>query len=234
MKKLITTLLVFGYLLGSCGGGDDGPGADPIVPILPPEASVLVFPYQNSECEEGTNLSNTESTVKFEWKNAANADSYTLYITNLLSNTSTNYDIEVNFKEVRLLRAVPYAWKVVSKSEKIADTAESTSWRFYNQGLGDANTIPFPADVLAPLSGASITTAAVDLYWSGLDIDDDIQGYDVYFGVTNPPTNLIAENTSEENVKDVSVNTGKYYWYVITKDNVGNTSTSQLFYFEVK
>lgn len=99
--------------------------------------------------------------------------------------------------------------------------------------MGVENYIPFPAQAVSPSDNATFSATNVDLVWSGLDIDNDIVAYDVYFGLNNPPVNLLLNDGPEELISSVPVLTGKYYWFVVTKDSAGNESESQIFGFRI-
>ena len=74
---------------------------------------------------------------------------------------------------------------------------------------------------------------SVKLEWNGLDIDNDIISYDVYFDTTTPTTTLLGNTT--DNTMDVTVEAGNiYYWRVVTKDSIGNTSESEVFEFKIE
>jgi len=124
-----------------------------------------------------------------------------------------------------------YKWYVISI--KGSRTEESETWQFYNAGPGVQSYAPFPAAILAPSMAQPIpTTNSVILQWTGSDVDADIVGYDVYFGTIETPSLLLSELITNETTVDVSSNT-IYYWKVITKDSLGNTSDSGLYQFKV-
>jgi hypothetical protein len=94
------------------------------------------------------------------------------------------------------------------------------------------NHTPFPASAINPIPGSSIEAGQVILEWAASDIDNDISTYTILLDTLNPPVNEIM-STSGSSV-EVSVTSGNlYYWQVITEDEVGNTSTSQVFQFAV-
>lgn len=231
-----STVMLLSLLLFNCGGSsgggsdDDGPTPEE---ILPPEAAVLVFPEKDEACNEGTILSETESSVTFQWNASANTNNYTVILKNLdtnetLENTTSNNSISLNIK-----RNTAYSWHVVSKSNKTTTTATSETWKFYNAGEGIENYAPFPAEVVAPAMGSEVA-APVTLSWTGSDADNDIASYDVYLGTNNPPTTLqeTTTNTSIENIA-LTANT-VYYWKVITTDDSGSSSESQVFEFRTE
>jgi hypothetical protein len=123
---------------------------------------------------------------------------------------------------------------VVSKANGTTVTASSDKWKFYNEGPGIENYAPFPADVVAPKRGPQVeNTGTVSLEWTGSDVDNDIDEYEVFFGTVTPPTNSLVTTTSTTTNTSVNANT-VYYWYVVTTDVAGNTSTSETFEFKVK
>jgi len=226
--SLLCVLLIF----TGCGGSENG-GGDIIDPVPPPKATTLVFPLQNSECNEGVILSETQSRVTFEWNTSEDTDSYTLVLTNLLDNTTKSTTTSNTTKDENILRGVPYSWYVTSKANGNSTTADSPSWRFYNAGVAVENYAPFPAELVSPVMG-SLTTTSATLEWIGSDLDNDIESYDVYLGTNNPPTTL-HENTNNTTSNTSSLNVDTvYYWSVTTKDGHGNNSQSPVFEFRTQ
>ncbi len=79
----------------------------------------------------------------------------------------------------------------------------------------------------------TVVNGKVTLKWSGSDVDNDIVGYDVYFGETASPALL--QNNVTSTVLDVNVSAGKtYYWKIITRDNQNNKSDSGIYQFTAK
>lgn len=228
-------LLTSGFILLNCssdgsGSGDDSPAPNP---ITPPSAASLVFPTNNSECTEGNNITSTESNITFDWSNSANTDSYQLVLKNLESQVTNNYNSNISEIDVTLLRGVPYSWHVISRNSG-TQTAQSSTWKFYNAGDAITSYAPFPAELIAPTMGtafeASVTSVTLD--WEGNDVDDDITEYEILFGTINPPT--ASQGTVTDSNIQVNVSSGNiYYWKVITKDSQGNSSTSEIFQFKV-
>ncbi|NJB72852.1 hypothetical protein GGR42_003350 [Saonia flava] len=226
-------LAVF-FLLSCGGGGSEGDDTPPPPPPVPdPSAATLVFPQNNTECNEGTILNDTQSEVTFEWNASQNTDSYEVNITNL--NTSSTQKVTATGTEtaVTIARGTPYEWFVVSKANGTNVTATSSNAKFYNQGPGIENYAPFPADVVNPERGTTLaTTTSVALEWIGSDVDDDIEEYEVLFGTDETPT--VSLGTVTETIIDANVASGGvYYWRVITTDSQGNTSQSEIFEFRV-
>lgn len=226
IAALSTLLLVFGC---STGGDGDGGGSG-----TNPTASALLFPLNNSECLAGTSVSETESKINFEWNASENADSYIVYVKNLTTQLTFQYNAgTATSLEIQLTKGTPYSWYVVAKSSAANSTnATSEKWKFYNAGNGVVNYAPFPADVIAPLMSSSISTAAVNFKWEASDIDSDIVEYKVYLGSNPTPTSLIGTVTTK-NLDNITVTANTtYYWKVVTKDSAGNTSDSPIFQFK--
>ncbi|WP_419213999.1 hypothetical protein ACNR9Q_07555 [Maribacter sp. X9] len=241
-KMILSCILAFILTLG-CSKDGEAPAPAPSPPSNPdsgngetksPTSVELVFPFKDSQCEEGSQITAEESTVTFEWKESDYTDSYGLTIKNLNSGAIAKYETNGVNLPIRLQRGVPYEWYVTSVSSEVSSIGKSEIWRFYNQGEGIENYIPFPAQAVNPLDNTRISETSIVLEWSGLDIDNDIVGYDVYFGTSNPPTTLVLSNSLERRISNISVSVGKYYWFVVTNDSAGNTSESQIFNFKVQ
>ena len=101
-----------------------------------------------------------------------------------------------------------------------------------NAGLPQESHPPFPAEVVSPQSGASVNEGSVTLEWEALDVDNDISSYTIFLDIANPPITE-AGNTGNTSL-DVTVTSGLvYYWKVVTTDEIGNASDSQVFQFGV-
>ncbi|TFF36853.1 fibronectin type III domain-containing protein [Mucilaginibacter psychrotolerans] len=235
MKRLIYTATIFGILLAGCGKGKKGDNPAPPDP-KPPVAAELVFPEQNSTCISGDIISIAQSTVTLKWKAALNADSYAVIIKNLLTGDTQTLSSSSAQISVTLQRNTPFSWLVRSKSNALAATADSETWKFYNSGDGVRAYAPFPVDEMLPATGTfvSVTGNKVTLSWQGSDTDNDITGYDVYFGTTETP-GLFKSNLTAAVLNDIALSTGiRYYWKVVTHDSKGNTSTSEVADFTTK
>ena len=200
-----------------------------------PAVAKLQLPAKNEACTSGTIVSDTQTKVVFKWNASTNADSYELHLKNLLTSLTTVHPATTPSLQLTIQRGAPFSWFVISKAEKTASTATSEIWKFYNSGPGVQTNAPFPADNLSPGMGQNIATntTKVTFQWSGSDVDNDIIGYDVYFGLNENP-GLLIQNFTSSTLNNVNVNANTvYYWKVITKDSKGNTSESGLFQFKV-
>lgn len=240
LKPVIFSLGLF--VCVCCGGGSDGGGVTPPpggddddpVAILDPTAATLVFPDDDTECNEGEIISNTESRVTFQWTESDNTDSYILTLTNLSTGVSTNTNAGTNESSITLLRGTPYEWYVTSRSNTSTVTAKSETWRFYNEGEGIGNYAPFPAEAIYPERGATLpaSTTSISLEWSASDIDNDIVEYEVFFGLESGTLESIGNIT--DSTIGVNVESGNIYsWYIKTLDGNNNVSISETFQFMV-
>lgn len=239
-------LIIFSFVLFSCGGsnggGDDTPppppigGGDDDPVVLNPTAATLVFPENNKECTQGNAISNSESIVTFEWNASENTDNYVVTLRNLNSQESFNSIVNSNTASITILRATPYEWFVTSRANGTNVTAESSKWKFYNEGPGLENYAPFPAQAVAPPRGSTLPsdTETVTLEWSSTDVDNDIEDFEIYFKTENEDSfNLLGTQT--ENSIEANVNSGTIYsWYVVSNDSKGNSSESERFSFKVE
>ena len=190
----------------------------------------LIFPEDDSECTEGIIVSDTQSELVFEWSDENDNSPYIVHLTNLVS--SQTELIESNDTDVAIIldRGVAYSWYVTGKIN-----SSSEIWSFYNEGPGLESTIPYPAIAISPVSGASIsqTSTTVNLIWKSEDPHNDIVSYDLFFGEVKDPQ-LYGTDVTDTRFNDIPVEAGKtYYWKIITKDSIGNESTSEVFTFSV-
>ena len=229
-KVYIILLLSIGIVL-SCGKGGDDP--EPIVIVFPPSASVLIFPNNNEECNTGESINENLSKVGFRWNSSANTTGYTIFVKNLLNNVENSFNTQNKEIELNISKNTPYKWWIVSKSNATQETAKSAEWKFYNSGDATVTYAPFPAELVAPLMEAEIIGTVVTLEWKGTDVDDDIEEYEVFLDTELPPTNKLTPVSVEKVENEIVSPSTNYYWYVISRDSQGNTSTSQVFQFSV-
>lgn len=224
MKKISILLIL---LLSLSCSKDDGGNPSPV-------AALLIFPDNNQECNQGVDISTTQSTVTFRWAASNNTDSYDVVLKNLNTQNTTSHSSLTNELAITIQKGTPYSWYVISENLNVVETAQSETWKFYNAGDPIDSYAPFPADLVSPAMGSILTGITTQsLSWSGSDIDNDIVSYDVYFGTANPPTMLEVNTPSTSvNVTVAAVNT--YYWRVVTKDSQGNNSQSEIFEFKVE
>ena len=211
----------------SCGGDDGPPPA--------PEGAALVFPEENSECTTGTEINQTSTQVTFRWTASNNTDRYTLTVVNLETNVPQNLSTVSTSASLTLSKGTPYSWSVTSQNSSSDQVATSKTWLFYNAGA-QITYAPFPVQIVHPLSGSTVLRNLANeilLEWSGADVDNDIDSFEVFLSTTNPPTTSVGITSATNMELAVGVESGTvYYWRVITKDLEGNTSDSGVFDFK--
>jgi len=220
-------LVLFGFLLIGCKKKSSP---------KPPEIAVLVFPNKNSECTTGRDINQSTSEVEFQWMASNHTETYELRVTNLNTNITQIVSTAAISAKLPIAKGEPFSWFVRSLNTKVTETAISETWRFYNAGF-QTTYAPFPAEVITPKNGASVfkdINNEVSLEWEGADVENNIEGYELYLSTTTPPEILIASPSSDENSAKVSVASDTtYYWKVITIDSEGNSSDSGIFTFKV-
>jgi hypothetical protein len=232
MKNLIYISIISLFLLACAGKGGD---PEPEVVIPAPAKATLSFPAKDAVCTTGTVLSASQNSVTFTWNTASNTDSYDLILKNLITGVSTTQTTTAVQLTITLATNTPYSWSITSKSTASPTATQSEIWKFYSAGTGITSYPPFPADITAPVLGQNLnaTNGKINLTWTGNDVDNDITGYDIYFGETTSPA-LLQGNVTNSFLNDVSITANKtYYWKVVTKDAAGNSSSSVLSQFKI-
>ena len=228
--KYITPIYLFLIVIVASCSSDDG--GEEINSVDPPTAVTLIFPEDNTECNEGVIISDSETDVLFQWQDVTNASSYILKVKNLNDGTSRNISTLSSEFLLRILRGTPYSWSVKSLASGTTETTESEVWKFYNSGIPQESHPPFPAEAISPLSGASVNEGDISLQWEATDVDNDIVSYSVYLDSVNPPVAEIG-STSNTTINSTVTSGQVYYWKIVTTDQIGNTSDSQIFEFGV-
>jgi hypothetical protein len=231
---LLLALFTIVFLV-SCGGSDPGPAPMPVPVIKTPGKSVLIGPANARTCEEGTNITATQSTVAFSWNSTSDTESYELRITNLnTSEVVTQTGITTTSATATLTRGIPYSWSITSKN-KGAITTVSDIWKFYLAGVGVTNYAPFPAAAVSPLPGTTVTptNGKVTLTWDTSDVDGGTLTHTLYLDTVDGKQIPLAANSNlTVKTKEVSVAANTvYYWRVATSDGT-NTATSIVYSFK--
>jgi len=230
----LKTLLVFitSVVMIACSNNDDEVSQGPSYDTTPGKA-VLTLPLNNEPCEIGE-LRDNNARVTFTWDASEATERYDLEIINLETGETINrLNLPETTKEVTLPRGYPYSWKIISKNSGEATTVSDT-WKFYISGEGESNSVPFPATLLSPSSGAKVApvNGVVTLEWESSDPDGDEVTYTVFAdtvdGNQDPPEAM--QNISDSSV-NIEVEPGTiYYWHIETSDGE-NTSISVTYTF---
>ena len=226
-KNLKVVFISFSFLILGCSENSET--------ATVPTAVVLNSPNNNENCNTGISISNSQASVEFSWFEGSGVSSYSLTITNLLTQAQINRSgITETSISIDLNKGSAYEWYVTSNSDKYPnDKPESETWRFYLKGNGELNSAPFPADLLSPKSGEVITLVSgmFEMQWAGSDPDGDDISYNLYI---DKMLNLNSEalqliTNLEESTKQVELEANNiYYWKVNTFDSNGNSTYSQV------
>jgi hypothetical protein len=223
-------ILWISLLIFACSKGSET--ITPAVVAVPaPTAAALSLPANNTVCYEGTNVSSLTSDVSFSWSTAKDTEIYDLVVTNLNTLTNTTKSVNSDNKAVvTLLKGTPYRWQVISKSNKSKETASSEVWKFYLAGDGASTIAPFPALIIAPVSGASVTpnTGKVNLIWSGADADSKVLSYEIYIDTDQAKVlnRQVAPSVTASSNLWITVKSGSvYYWSVKSSDGILSSYT---------
>ena len=224
LKKYLYLIL---FLLLGCGGssGSGGETPDPPPPPPAPTKALLKTPAQNSECLDGEN-------VDFSWDASQNTDSYTIVVKNLLTGSQVSQTTTATSVTIKLDLGQPYSWFITSASSTSSQTASTEKWKFYLKGEPVTNYAPFPADLITPRSESSTSSGNIKFEWKGSDVDtDDSLTFDLYVDTNNPPTSRVKTNLSSSST-NLTLDSGTYYWKIITKDSKGSNSDSGVAMFK--
>ncbi len=92
---------------------------------------------------------------------------------------------------------------------------------------------PYIPTVPGPPDGATMTSIATQLVWTGGDPDSgNTVTYDVYLGTSDPPTTLVCDDVSVEACDPGPLtHSAGYYWYVVATDDTGRSTTGPVWQF---
>lgn len=223
-------LIYLGIILFSCSGSDDSPTPNP--PPTPknvaPTTPVLLTPSDGQLCTDNPlDFSWNVATdadgdgVSYEVQTATNSDFSESIQTEITSSTTTNFS---------LIKGVAYYWRVRSKDTKSNYSNYSSVRKYYSEGEGITNHLPFTPALVGPALNGTISDATTNLEWTASDVDGDPLTYDVYFGDSSPPA-LVLEN-SHGNIHSVNINPlTTYYWKIVVKDDNGGQAIGQIWSF---
>ena len=191
----------------------------------PPNAPQLFSPANFS-----TNIS--ANNLEFSWTCSdpdGNPLTYNLYV-----GTSTNvplYKSEItgNSYTANLNWNTTYYWEIVAV-DPFGKTSTSAVWNFTTSNPPIQPPTP-PANP-SPANGVTAVSLTPTLSWTCSDPQNYPLTYDLYFGTTqNPPliqSNLTSPTYSISSSLSYSTT---YYWYVVAKDNKGNSTKGPVWSF---
>ncbi|MFV8377079.1 hypothetical protein [Flavobacterium sp. LB1P71] len=227
IKKFIY-VAVIGFLLISCGGGDD---PVPTPKNEAPTAPILVAPANNKLC--------VDNLVSFQWN--VSTDSNNDPITYEIQVAKDNQFLQIvktfegpaNSQNILLEKGVAYYWRVKATDNKSLSSDYSSVYNFYTQGEAVVNHLPFSPELVQPVLNTVLNTATATLKWKASDVDvNDILVFDVYFGADNPPISKVSENLVTNTLNVPVVPLKEYYWKVVVKDGKGGEAIGQTWKFK--
>jgi len=130
------------------------------------------------------------------------------------------------FKTATLTMESTYYWQIVV-TDSLGLTATGPVWSFTTRGNNPPNTPSNPI----PVNGSINIPTNKLLTWTGGDPNGDACKYDVYFGLTSPPSKVSGNQTSASyNPGTMNENT-TYYWRIVSWDSFGATTAGPIWKF---
>lgn len=202
-------------------------------PPSPPGKATLLSPAKNSECSPIDSDSGNTNLVQFSWQAASHTNSYELQVNELNSGTTQMKTTTALSEILAIAKGTPFSWSVTTKNNAVTKTTKSETWFFFSPGT-ETSYAPFPVEVLRPSGPKAFRdiNGEITLEWAGSDLDDDIDGYELYFGTVDNPALLSSLTANEMSAKVAAITKTIYYWRVVTKDKEGNTSSTGVLSFE--
>jgi|GEM_PF-343605 len=203
----------------NAAGNDTEVKTDYITVLALPGCAGLVSPGNGST---GILLSSN-----LEWSAAANANGYKLFFgtdnppTNLVNGADLGSVLQYN-PPTNLLYSTTYYWNIVAYNEN-GETLGCEIWSFTTEA--EPVLPPDCATLLSPANSATDVLVTANLDWNTVA---DADGYKIYFGTDNPPTNI--ENGSDLGVATLYNPSGDlayattYFWKVVAYNNGGDAT----------
>jgi hypothetical protein len=220
-------ILLLCFMLFSCGNDDE-----PNIENSPPAVPVQVYPSNNLLC--------IDHNVKFEWEPSLDIDGdpvkFELQVSKEEHFTNIAYhenNIIGTSKNLNLEKGNIFFWRVRAVDSQNAMSGYSSIYRFYTEGDGEINQLPFLPELISPKSNISIESPSVQLEWSATDADGNDLLFDIYVGTSVSTLELLSENQMASSFKLDVDGSKDYFWKVIVKDNFGST-TGPIWQFKTK
>jgi hypothetical protein len=126
-----------------------------------------------------------------------------------------------------------YYWQIVAWDNHGAST-EGQTWHFTT--VSKPNNPPYTPSNPSPANGSTGVVIDTSLSWTGGDPDSgDAVMYDVYFGVTNPPSKIVSNQTGTSyDIPGLLAGNTTYYWKIISWDIHGAYAAGPLWCFTTK
>ena len=220
MKKRLSLALIL--LIVGC--------SKPGIPA--PEAAILLAPDNLASCTTSFVVNANQSRVTFRWQQALHTDTYELVIREISSNQQYKETTSLTSFNKILDRGSAYEWWVISLSEASLVESQSEQWQFYVEGNSIAQHLPFATQLVFPANDAIVEPGVVIFEWEGNDLDNDPMNFTFYLGTNTTNLLPLIENTVETTFSH-SLETGRYFWKVVTFDTQGNSASSIPFVLNV-
>ena len=187
-----------------------------------------VLPILSDVVAPGDGDIDISTNCTLEWTEATGASGYRLYLgtddppTDTVNGDDLGDMLTYNCSGLGL--EVTYYWQIVPYNENGPAPGYET-WSFTTYGLPEATTAIAPTDLLTdrPETGA--------LVWNDVP---DAEGYKLYFGTDNPPTNLVNGNDLADtdyylfSQLDLGVT---HYWQVVPYNSAGDAADCPIWSF---
>ncbi|HDO19835.1 MAG TPA: PKD domain-containing protein, partial [Thermoplasmatales archaeon] len=172
-----------------------------------------------------------------------------LIYNNYFNNTNNAYDDGTNTWNIskttgRNIVGGPYLggnyWSDYSGVDTNGDKLGDTSLPYNSSGNivngGDflpliINNPPVTPYAPSPSNGSTGVSITTDISWQCYDPDGDDVTYDVYFGTTNPPPKVSANQTSKTYDPGTLSYSKTYYWRIVAWDETGLKTVGPLWHF---
>ncbi|GAB5476057.1 MAG: hypothetical protein Mars2KO_41560 [Maribacter sp.] len=228
MKKCALIFII--ALVFGCKKSDDvNPTVEPEVINTAPTVPLKTYPTNGLFC--------TENPLEFRWNSATDKDGDDItYELEIASDAGFNNIIEqvtinTTSKALVLEKGIELNWRIRAKDNKNEVSPYSPNWKFYTEGEGVVNYVPFTPTLIAPILDTKVSVSLITLEWSSSDVDNDPLSYDIYFGETTPPS-LIQENITSSSIQ-VSIKPDQTnYWKVVVKDGKGGEAIGDIWKFK--
>jgi len=107
-------------------------------------------------------------------------------------------------------------------------------WDFNFQTWGISTSPPNKPNNPFPPTGSEDQDLDIDISWSGGDPDGDSVTYDVYFGISTPPTLVTADQSQTFFNPGELLYDSTYYWKIISRDSHGVEREGPIWNFRTK
>lgn len=230
--KILKYLVFIGIINWSCGSsGGSGDTPAPEENKAPEAVGALVYPTDNLLC--------IDNTLNFQWSASTdpNGDNvnYILEIADNNQFTSAEvFNVNGLTKTLTLEKAKSFYWRVQAQDSKNLKSPYSMVYKFYTEGVGEVNHIPFSPELVFPNNSANLSETSITLKWNGSDVDGDILSYDVFLDTNPTPSTKIGNNLNEKSLQVHLSANATYFWKVIMKDNNGGESIGSTWSFKTE